>query len=55
MVRLDKVHTHMHTQEIASSSAALDRGTGLAEAVSPHPLFVVHLLLLSEQRRFLPE
>ena len=55
MVRLDKVHTHIRTREIASSSAALDRGTGLAEVVPPHPLFVVHLLLLSKQRRFLPE
>ena len=55
MVRLDKVHTHIHTLEVASSSAALDRGTGSAEAVPPHPLFVFHLLLLSEQLRFLLE
>ena len=55
MVRLDEVHNHIQTLGIASSSAALDRGIGSAEVVPPHSLFVVHLLLLSEQRRFLLE
>ena len=55
MVHLDKVDTHIHTLEMTSSSAALDRGTGSSEVVPPHPLSVAHLLLLPEQRRFLLE
>lgn len=53
MVLLDKVRTHIHTLQVASSSAALDKGTGSAEVVPLHFLFVTHLLLLPEQRRSL--
>lgn len=53
MVLLDKVRTHIHTLQVASPSAALDEGIGSAVVVPLHSLFVIHLLLLLEQRRSL--
>lgn len=53
MVLPDKIRTHIHTLQVASSSAALDTGIGSAEVVPLHSLFVIHLLLLPEQRQSL--
>ena len=48
---LDKVHNHVHILQVASSSAALDKGIGLAKVVPLHSLSVLHLLLLPKLRR----
>lgn len=53
MARLDKVRTHIHSPQIAWSSAVLGKGIGSADVVPLHFQFAVHLLLLPGQLRSL--
>lgn len=49
----DTARTHIHTLQVASSPAVLDKGIGSAEVVPLQSPYVTHLLLSPEQRRFL--